>query len=314
MLSTERSFVSAAALPTHIAQIASSEPVREIDVDAPSRRDDPTPVLTTLANHLPITNPDQAPRPGRRRWCARQLSGGSSYRSSRCCGIVGINSRKAGVKLSRALKHAGQPVAVPRLKLSRWARTRRHFVGLASAAILEAVSSFYVDVVFHYGYCELTLHQGLDSMRMRNHWGRDGFVEFVSAVRRILTGVPVGSVLWLGEPGSGGYFLDFVSDPTGAVHVAVHETYYPWEELTTPTKRFSAARGAVRFEGHVSGEEFATACAAALRRVRSTQVETTGLVVGSHWPHPFPQAEFERVERLAGRYPYTPENALQGNI
>lgn len=184
--------------------------------------------------------------------------------------------------------------------------------GRVTAAILVAVSDFYVDVVFYYGYCELGLHQDLDSFRMRNHWGSDGFVEFVSAVRRVLTGVPLASVLWLGEPGSGGYFLDLVSDPDGAVHIAVHETYYPWEELTVPEKRWSAARGDLQFEAHVSAEEFATACAAALRRVRSTQVDATGLV--AHWRHPFPQSEFERLERLAGHYPYTPENALRGVV
>lgn len=170
--------------------------------------------------------------------------------------------------------------------------------------------SFRVDIEFSYGWCKLDLHHSDKSITIKNHWLTDSFPDLVDALRLILTGTKAVSVPWMREL-SGGHFIDLVADPRDGINLAVHEMQFG-EDAETPEQIFSAVRGAHRFQARITIGEFAQAFAAALRRVRTNQADTTGLI--EHWQHPFPQFESDAVERLAKKYGYQPEHALGGYV
>lgn len=172
--------------------------------------------------------------------------------------------------------------------------------------------SFRVDVEFSYGWCCLGLEQSGQSITIKNHWMNDGFSDLVDALRLILTGTRAVAVPWLREV-AGGHFLDLVADPGGGINIAVHETRYGADaDADSPGQIWNAVRGSAQFQARVMTGEFAQACAAGLRRVRTNQVDTTGMI--QHWQYSFPQAPFEAIERIAEKYGYQPEHALQRHM
>ena len=90
--------------------------------------------------------------------------------------------------------------------------------------------------------------------------------------------------------------------PGKRVSVVVHE--FRHAEGTTLAEIWSAERGASVFYAHVPLAEFTIAFAAALRRMRSTMVDPAGMLL--EYPSPFPQSEFEWLERRAARFGYHP--------
>ncbi len=175
---------------------------------------------------------------------------------------------------------------------------------------MMTMASFRVDLEFSYGWCCLGLEHSGQSITIKNHWMNDGFSDLVDALRLILTGTRAVGVPWLHEV-AGGHFLDLVADPGGGINIAVHETRHGADaDADSPGQIWNAVRGSARFQTRVTTGEFAQACAAGLRRVRTNQVDTTGMI--QHWQYSFPQATFEAIERIAEKYGYQPEHAVQG--
>jgi hypothetical protein len=89
--------------------------------------------------------------------------------------------------------------------------------------------------------------------------------------------------------------------------VAVHRFRHP--DGSEFSEIWSAERGESLFGAHLALAEFTVALAAALRRVRATAVDASGMI--RDYPRPFPQSEFERIETRAARYGYHPKSLAE---
>ncbi|WP_156756152.1 hypothetical protein [Actinokineospora pegani] len=157
-------------------------------------------------------------------------------------------------------------------------------------------------VVFSRGWCTFALAFDGRSVSIKNHWASDRFPELLRCVNTLLDGAESVSCRWQG-PVHEGHFIDLVADPAGGVSVAVHDFRHP--DGSEFSEIWSAERGDSLFCVHVKLADFTIALASALRRVRVTAVDASGMI--EDYPRPFPQSEFERIETRAARYGYHPK-------
>ncbi|WP_144312007.1 hypothetical protein [Actinopolyspora erythraea] len=155
--------------------------------------------------------------------------------------------------------------------------------------------SFSIEIDFSYGWCLLFMAQGDNSVRIKNHWSNDAFVDLVHSIRLLLEGKNSISSRWQHEI-SGGNFIDIVSTPRSSLDIAVHRFYYGIESESVETI-WSATRGELEFQAHVPTREFVGEFASALRRVRSFSTNPTGEI--NQWKHIFPIYEHEKIENKA---------------
>ena len=181
------------------------------------------------------------------------------------------------------------------------------FHGAVQSGTIAPMASFGLDIEFRNGWCYLHLCDGDSAIDIETSYLSDGFSEFLDATQSLLSGCKSASAVW-GHDDVGGYFLDFVSDPHGGINIAVHETERGYAASDVETM-WSAARGQCRFSTRVPIGDFARTVAAALRRVRVNAVDATGAI--EQWFFTFPQAAYERIERLAQRRGYDPARAVR---
>lgn len=154
-----------------------------------------------------------------------------------------------------------------------------------------------------YGWCTLRLRTPDAELELRTHWLVDGLTELALAVEALLAGRPSVSVRWALEI-AGGHFIDIVADPKGQVHLAVTELEHgvgaaAAEEIWSPV------RGRLVLRATVSLKDFVRRYLSAMRVVRVTRVDASGMV--SEWRHSFPQAIYEGLEQqVTARFGYKP--------
>lgn len=161
------------------------------------------------------------------------------------------------------------------------------------------MAEFDLKMEFSHGWCTLAL--GLDgrTVSIKNHWANDRVSELVRCVNILLDGTESVSCRWQG-PVQEGHFIDLVADPGGGLSLAVHQFRHP--EGSDFSEIWSAERGKPLICGHLALADFTVAFAAALRRVRATTVDASGMITG--YPRPFPQADFKRIETKAAKFGY----------
>lgn len=165
------------------------------------------------------------------------------------------------------------------------------------------MNTFDLDLEVSYGWCTLRLGTPDAEVRLKTHWLVDGLSELAFAVEALLAGRPSVSVRWAREI-AGGHFLDLVLAPRGRLHLAVTELEHG-DEASRSEEVWSPVRGPLVFRASVTLEEFVRRYLSAMRVVRATRVDATGLVL--EWRHSFPQAVYEALERQATvRFGYTP--------
>lgn len=157
-------------------------------------------------------------------------------------------------------------------------------------------------IEFAYGWCTFALAADGHSTSIKNHWVNDRFSELLRCVNALLDGAESVSCRWQG-PVQEGHFIDLVVDPGGGINVAVHDFRHP--DGSEFFEIWSAERGECRFSVHLAFADFTIALAEALRRVRATAVDASGMI--TEYPRPFPQSEFERIETRAARFGYHPK-------
>lgn len=156
-----------------------------------------------------------------------------------------------------------------------------------------------LDIAFSYGQCTFALAFDGQSVSIKNHWANDRFSQLLSCMNVLLDGTESISCRWQGEA-QDGHFIDLVADPNGGVSVAVHNFRHP--DGLEYSEIWSAERGESLFCIHLTLADFTIAFATALRRVRATVVDSSGMI--KEYPRPFPQSEFERIETRAARFGY----------
>jgi hypothetical protein len=165
------------------------------------------------------------------------------------------------------------------------------------------MTTFDLGLDIGYGWCTLRLRTPEADLQLRTHWLVDGLTELALAVEALLAGRPSVSVRWAMEM-AGGHFIDIVADPQGQLHLAVTELEHGLG-ASTAEEIWSPVRGPLVLRATVSLSDFVRRYLSAMRVVRVTRVDASGMV--AEWRHSFPQAIYEGLERQAtARFGYKP--------